>query len=1002
MPGLFLFLWFCSTAFAANLPEGFTETQIATGLTYPTAMSLTPDGRIFVCEQGGQLRVVKDGALLATPFLTVTVDGAGERGLVGVAVDPNFNSNHFIYVYYTALTPAPHNRLSRFTANGDVALAHSEVALLDLDNLGPAKIHNGGALRFGNDGRLYIGVGDNSVPPNAQSFSNLLGKILRLNADGSIPADNPFFNSATGNNRAIWALGFRNPFSFAVQRTTGRIFVEDVGQDTWEEIDEGVSGSNYGWPLVEGFTSDPRFRSPLFQYGHGVGETLGCAITGGAFYNPSANQFPSEFVGQFFFADYCNGWIRRLDPANGNLVSGFAAGISFPVDLQVDDNGSLFYLARGNNTIYRIDYTGSPAPAVTTQPVSQLVSAGQTATFSITASGKQPLTYQWQRNSVDISGANLATYTFTANAGDNGANFRCVVSNTFGNATSNNAVLTVTNNKPPLATITAPVENSPYSGGDTISFSATGTDFEDGDLPASAFTWEVHFHHETHFHPFMPATSGIKSGSFVIPTTGETSAHVWYRIILTVTDSGGLTQTSYHDVLPRKSVTTVQSSPAGLTITLDGQPMIAPFSFEGVVGITRTLSAASPQALRGADYTFSSWTDNGTATHNISTPAESSVFTASFTPQTGSGRSVIQFTQPTYQVNEDTGHLTVTVGRSGETSVAADVDYASSNGTALDNADYTIASGTLHFAAGATARSFEVLITDDAYVEGNETVVLQLLNPSPNVDLGSQTTATLTITDNDTQASPLQPADDARFFVRQHYHDFLNREPDQGGWDYWASQITQCGNDADCIRRRRIGVSAAFFVEQEFQITGFFVYRLYRASFARVPSYNEFMFDRGNLAAGPNLEASKNTLLADWLQRPEFRQTYPDSMSAAQFVDVLLANVLQASGANLSSQRDKLIQDYNTLGRTFVLREVIDDATFTAAEYNSAFVLMQYLGYLRRSPDVEGFRFWLEILGHLPPGSQAYLNMVCAFLTSNEYQDRFNAVYTHHDNECGP
>jgi glucose/arabinose dehydrogenase len=266
---------------AASLKSGFTETLVASGLNSPTAMAFAPDGRAFICQQGGQLRVVKDGALLGTPFVSLNVNSSGERGLLGVAFDPDFVSNQFLYLYYTATTPALHNRVSRFTANGDVAVAGSELVILDLNNLSSATNHNGGAMHFGEDGKLYIAVGENATPSNAQTLSNLLGKILRINSNGSIPADNPFFQQATGNNRAIWALGLRNPFTFAFQPFTQRIFINDVGQNTWEEINDGIAGANYGWPDSEGPTSNPAYRGPIHYYGHGSGTTLGCAITGG-------------------------------------------------------------------------------------------------------------------------------------------------------------------------------------------------------------------------------------------------------------------------------------------------------------------------------------------------------------------------------------------------------------------------------------------------------------------------------------------------------------------------------------------------------------------------------------------------------------------------------------------------------------------------------------------------------------------------------------------------
>src|SRR5262245_59664250 len=209
-------------SYAATVPAGFTDAIVAAGLTNPTAMALAPDGRIFVCEQAGTLRVIKNGTLLATPFLTVTVDSSGERGLLGIAFDPNFVSNQLVYIYYTATTPTIHNRISRFTASGDVAMAGSETILIDLPNLSTPTNHNGGAMHFGLDGNLYVAVGENANGANAQSLSTRLGKMLRMTSTGGVPPDNPFINQTTGANQTIWALGLRNPFTFSFQRTTGR------------------------------------------------------------------------------------------------------------------------------------------------------------------------------------------------------------------------------------------------------------------------------------------------------------------------------------------------------------------------------------------------------------------------------------------------------------------------------------------------------------------------------------------------------------------------------------------------------------------------------------------------------------------------------------------------------------------------------------------------------------------------------------------------------------
>ena len=376
----------------ATVPTGFMDTLVANGLTNPTAMAFAPDGRLFVCEQGGGLRVIKNGALLSTPFLTVTVDSAGERGLLGIAFDPNFVSNQLVYVYYTVPTPA-HNRVSRFTANGDVAVAGSEVVLMELPNLSTATNHNAGAIHFGADGDLYIATGDNANGNNGQSFSTVLGKMLRITSTGAIPTDNPFFNQTTGDNRSIWALGLRNPFTFAFQPGTGRMFINNVGQSTWEEINDGIAGANYGWPICEGPCTPPNpdFTDPIFFYAN---TGVDCAITGGSFYNPDTVQFPSDFVGDYFFADFCGGWIKKLDLTNGVTVSDFATGISNPVDLKVSSDGLLYYLARGTGSVGRISFTGGggggdtipPTVAITNPADGAIVARRSAVTITATAS----------------------------------------------------------------------------------------------------------------------------------------------------------------------------------------------------------------------------------------------------------------------------------------------------------------------------------------------------------------------------------------------------------------------------------------------------------------------------------------------------------------------------------------------------------------------------------------------------------------------------------------
>lgn len=618
---------------AAKVPEGFTETPVASGqIASPTSMAFAPDGRLFVCQQNGQLRVIKEGLLLATPFLKVTVNSEGERGLLGVAFDPGFTTNRFVYIYYTATTPTLHNRVSRFTAQGDTAVAGSERVLLELDDLF-ASNHNGGCLRFGRDGKLYIATGDNARSENSQSLANLLGKILRLNPDGTLPTDNPFYLRASGKNRAIWALGLRNPFTFAVQPGSGRMMINDVGQGAWEEINLGKAGANYGWPACEGDCNpgNSSFLDPELAYGHGAGVDIGYAIAGGVFYNPATPTFPARYHGRYFFADYGTSWIRVMDPDQPGTSEYFGGGFGNPVDLQVGPDGGLYYLSRGEGMAIAIRYSQEQPPSIVREPADLVVSLGKPATFGVVASGTGPLEYQWERGSVPIPGATLANLTLPAvTAADDGASFRCVVRNPYGTATSQAATLRLTVNLPPVGAILAPLPTQRFQAGETIRFSGTASDAEDGILPASAFRWTVVFHHDTHTHPFLGPLTGVTSGSIVIPTEGETAANVWYRIHLTVTDSQGASTTQFRDVHPRTSRLTLASSPPGLTLNLDGQPTLAPATITHVVGLRRSVSAPAEQYLGGVRYRFVSWSDAGAATHDFFAPATDTTLTARY------------------------------------------------------------------------------------------------------------------------------------------------------------------------------------------------------------------------------------------------------------------------------------------------------------------------------------------------------------------------------------
>ena len=463
----------------ATVPSGLVDSAFGGAITSGTAMEFAPDGRLFVTTQNGTVRIIQpDGTLLPTLALNLAVDGVGERGLLGLAFDPTFNATQtgadYIYLYHTVpgvSGGAPFNRVSRFSVSGNTIDPSSQTPIVSLDPLS-ATNHNGGAIHFGNDGKLYIAVGDNAVSSNAQSVANRHGKVLRINKDGTIPSDNPAtFQvrpststtyttvTSTGANRAIWALGLRNPYTFDVDETTGTLFINDVGDGaptSWEEVNVGGAGRNYGWPRTEGDFSNgtagnEQFTRPLYAYGRGTTFPLGQAISGGVRYAGSNAplQFAQQYQGKYFFGDFVGQWIGYIDPAAPPAVSGGAALATSAgnlIDLKMGSDGAIYYLQRSGvaSGVRKISVNAALAPSITQQPVNRSTAPGQPVTFNVTATGPGTLTYQWTRNGENIAGATSSSYTITnPQAGDDNAVFRVRVGNTSGVALSSAATLDV-------------------------------------------------------------------------------------------------------------------------------------------------------------------------------------------------------------------------------------------------------------------------------------------------------------------------------------------------------------------------------------------------------------------------------------------------------------------------------------------------------------------------------------------------------------------------------
>ncbi len=351
---------------------------VTTGLSSPVYLA-TPPGdtaRLFVVEQPGRIRVVQHGQLLATAFLDITgrVLYGGEEGLLSVAFHPSFATNHYFYVDYTRSNTAGdtvYTMIERYTVSADsnVADATTRTVILQITQPQPVSSypnHKGGLVMFGPDGMLYIGMGDGGSggdPQNrAQSPDSLLGKLLRIDVDGgtpyAIPAGNPFKNG--GGAPEIWALGLRNPWRYAFDRQSGSLYIADVGQNLWEEVDVqsgSQPGLNYGWRIMEGahcYNPNPCSSTglvlPAIEYDHSNGQ---CAIIGGFVYR--GTTFPA-LRGQYFYADLCAGWVRSFT-FGGTVTSqtswNLNVTVSSPVSFGEDANGEL-YLLSGGGSVYRI------------------------------------------------------------------------------------------------------------------------------------------------------------------------------------------------------------------------------------------------------------------------------------------------------------------------------------------------------------------------------------------------------------------------------------------------------------------------------------------------------------------------------------------------------------------------------------------------------------------------------------------------------------------------
>jgi glucose/arabinose dehydrogenase/chitodextrinase len=664
-----------SAAVAVNVANSnfFQNEILATGFNLPTAMKFLPDGRLLMSELAGKIRILQPPYSTPdpTPFLQISnIGSAGvQQGIYDFALDPNYTTNHFYYVFYTTRTPN-RDRLSRFTANaaGTGTVAGSEVVFYQDPENANAE-HHGGAITFGNDGKLYFTTGEHFDAQEAQDLHNPRGKVHRINLDGTIPPDDPFYDGSGPNWDSIWAYGLRNPFRAFFDAPSNRLFIGDVGGNDYstavEEVEIGQRGANYGWPDFEGPCSGS-CTGPLYSWRHNGRDS---AVVGGFVYH--GTQFPASYRGSYFFADYTQNWIRRLTFDGAGNLTGVA---NFePADGTVDGpygdivyllegpDGMLYYLDLGYSDISgtfglsklrRIRYVASNQAPVATAAANP--TSGPTplpVSFSSAGSSDpegQPLTYSWTFGDGGSSTQANPSHTYTQPG-----QYTVHLTVSDGVNSTNSLPLTIDAGAPPTATILAPTDGAKFVSGDVITFAGDATDPEDGALPASAFTWNIDFLHEGHVHPGTPVV-GVKNGTFTIPSTGhDFEGNTRYRITLTVTDSNGLTDVKSVLIYPTKVNLTFDTVPSGLTLYLDGIAKTTPFVYDTLVGFQHNIEARN-QVSGTNNATFASWSDGAAQTHTVVVPATDSTYVATYT-LSPAAPAPIAFVQQAYATPQSAG-----------------------------------------------------------------------------------------------------------------------------------------------------------------------------------------------------------------------------------------------------------------------------------------------------------------------------------------------------------
>src|SRR5215471_18937505 len=803
--------------------------------------------------------------------------------------------------------------------------------------------------RIGNGGSLHTGAG------------------INVNFYVGDPAAGGILIGKKQTTRALYPGDFDDVSLIWNAPTAGTVFVTVNDPPTANPVgSSNLSLLPSTWAESNGLTSGDRFDSGAFFGIDGLSNTLwsdaGAVISGQHFYQL---HFPFPVNASLVT-------IQNAGAANTGFLTGtlsFSNGFTQPITLNASGEGTVSFTEQQNITWVRL-----------------------------TASTVKP-------NGVSLSefivGGKYTEPAFRINEGTGRLN---------NNKATAGANVCDAGNKPPQI-VSAPVVIAQI--GALYSYQVQAVDPNNDPLSFSLST--------------APAGMTISSTGLVKwkPSSGQAGDS---QVNVQVSDGrGGTAQQTFMITvpMPNRDPKIASTAPPSVVLGQTYRYNISSFDPDGdtvIFALRQSPAAATIDPLSGSIL----WTPTGLqlGTNFFTVEAQDGkggISSQSFTVEVLDPPTLVQFSASNYSVVEACTTITITVNRTGDTSAASSVDYFNSDGTATERGDYITALGTLRFAPGETSKTFVVLINDDSYVEGTETFSLNLSNPS-GASLGSPAISTVTIIDN-----PTEPAtnviDDPRNNVCQHYHDFLNRQADPSGWDFWTNQITSCGGDIGCAEVRRLNVSASFFLSIEFQQTGFLVERMYKVAYGDasgtstfgsnhqlavpVVRFKEFLRDTQRIGQGvvvlaPGweqlLESNKQAFAGEFVQTTRFTTAFPASLTPAQFINQLNTNagkVLTPAEVTTAINLFGGAGDTsNTTARAQAVRQVAENAVLNTAEFNRAFVLMQFFGYLRRNPndpqdtDYTGYDFWLTKLNQFN-GNYINAEMVRAFLSSIEFRQRF-------------